>query len=110
CPSWLLVSVLVPAAPEMVTFAPVTTAPEESTTMPDRLPRTDDSAELWEKAGSVSAETRARTIIAVTNLLVISDSFQKIGDPHRTIEGPPWIFFRIEVLSAEARRFATSRR
>src|SRR3954466_14562206 len=55
----------------MVTFAPVTTAPEESTTVPDRLPRTDDSADPWAKAGTVKAVSRASTAKPTTNFLAI---------------------------------------
>src|SRR3954464_7801281 len=56
----------------MVTFAPVTTAPEESTTVPAKLPRTDDSADPWAKAGTVKAVSRANTAKPTTNFLAMS--------------------------------------
>src|SRR5256885_15016112 len=55
----------------MVTFAPVTIAPEESTTVPARLPRTDDSADPWANAGTVKAVSRASTAKPTTNFLAI---------------------------------------
>src|SRR4051795_13643260 len=55
----------------MVTFAPVTTAPEESTTVPDRLPRTDDSADPCANAGTVKAVSRAKTAKPTTNFLAM---------------------------------------
>src|SRR5690348_16696274 len=65
----------------MVIFAPVTTAPEESTTLPERLPRTDDSADPCATAGTVNAVSSASTATAATILLVIFDSFQNVS-PH----------------------------
>src|SRR3954471_18152723 len=55
----------------MVTFAPVTTAPEESTTVPARLPRTDDSADPCANAGTVKAVSRAKTAKPTTNFLAM---------------------------------------
>src|SRR3954462_15263557 len=63
----------------METFAPVTTAPEESTTLPARLPRTDDSDDPWANAGTVNAVSSARTATAATIFLVIFDSFQSVS-------------------------------
>src|SRR5207253_7599681 len=67
-----VVSDLVPVAPEMVTFAPLTTAPEESTTLPDRLPRTEDSAEPCAKQWPVTAAIKSSVAAIVVNFFIVS--------------------------------------
>src|SRR5882672_4181037 len=79
----------------MVIFAPVTTAPEESTTLPARLPRTDDSADPCATAGTVNAVSSASTTKAAMILLVIFDSFQNVR-PHPLLSWAQTFCYDIE--------------
>src|SRR4051812_48270694 len=82
CPSEFVVSVLVPVAPEMVILAPGTIAPEESTTVPERLPRTDDSADPCAHAPTAaidSASTKQTTVRCLIILFLLLTSTPQCG-------------------------------